>query len=122
MKKIVELRSILDDFEELMSRAAMAGLDLRTLMVDDKPKQSSTKPKQSYTKKVRGTRASDKESVQEVVMGILTTHAARKKMARTDLRRHALRQRLSPYQVGQALWRLDRQKKITVDGDLITIS
>lgn len=109
MKKIVELRSILDDFEHLMARADRAGLNLRAIMMDE-PKQSSTK------------RASDKKSVQEVVMRLIVAHAASRKLTKTDLRRHALHQRLSPCQVGQALWRLNRQEKITVDGDLITIS
>jgi hypothetical protein len=66
-------------------------------------------------------RASARVSVSEAVLGLIQAHAAKGKIARTDLRRHAAKQRMNPYQVGQALRILDDNKKIVVDGDLITV-
>jgi hypothetical protein len=66
-------------------------------------------------------RSSNRTSVSDVVLELIKTHAARGKIARTDLRRAAAKQRLSPPQVGQALRILDDAKKVTVDGDLITV-
>jgi|688.fasta_scaffold00026_136 hypothetical protein len=66
-------------------------------------------------------RASARVSVSEAVLGLIQAHAAKGKIARTDLRRHAAKQRLTPYQVGQALRLLDDAKKVVVDGDLITV-
>jgi len=55
----------------------------------------------------------------DVVLEIIKSHSANGRIARTDVRRWAKRQRLSPSAVGQVLRILQERKKITVDGDLI---
>lgn len=55
----------------------------------------------------------------EVVLEIIKSHSAKGRIARTDVRRWAKRQRLNPHQVGQVLRILQERKKITIDGDLI---
>lgn len=55
----------------------------------------------------------------DVVLEIIKSHSANGRIARTDVRRWAKRQRLNPFQVGQVLRILQERKKITIDGDLI---
>lgn len=55
----------------------------------------------------------------DVVLEIIKSHSANKRIARTDIRRWAKRQRLSTFQVGQVLRILQDRKQITIDGDLI---
>ena len=57
----------------------------------------------------------------DVVLEIIRSHSANGRIARTDVRRWAKRQRLNPFQVGQVLRILQDRKKITIDGDLICI-
>lgn len=58
----------------------------------------------------------------DVVWGIIQTHHARGRLARTDVAKWARRERLNPYQVGQCLRILQERKHITVSGDLICVA
>lgn len=65
------------------------------------------------------TRPSTPILATDVVLEIIKSHSANGRIARTDVRRWAKRQRLNPFQVGQVLRILQERKKITIDGDLI---
>lgn len=58
----------------------------------------------------------------DVVLEIIKSHAAKGRIARTDVRRWAQRQRLNAFQVGQVLRILQERKKVVIDGDLICIT
>jgi len=55
-------------------------------------------------------------------LGVIQTHHARGRLARTDVAKWARRERLNPYQVGQCLRILQERKHITVSGDLICVA
>lgn len=65
------------------------------------------------------TRPSTRVTATDVVLEIIKSHSAKGRIARTDVRRWAKRQRLNASQVGQVLRGLQERKQITIDGDLI---
>jgi hypothetical protein len=65
------------------------------------------------------TRPSTPILATDVVFEIIKSHSAKGRIARTDIRKWAKRQRLNSFQVGQVLRILQDRKQITIDGDLI---